>query len=123
MLTIVKKRIAPEVMVLEMAGSFVLGRPCQQVERHLEELLGEGVSVVVFDLALTGHVDSTGLGTIVNASRKLEAAGGQLRLAGASQGIESMARRTGISRRIPFYPTVEEALQGRPIAQPQRAQK
>ena len=123
MLTIAKKRIAPEVMVLELAGSLVLGRPCQQVERHIEELVSEGTTVVVLDLNLTGHVDSTGLGTIVNVSRKLEAGGGQLRVAGASTGIENMARRTGVSRLIPFYRTVEEAVEGRPVAQSQRAQK
>ena len=106
MLEIQKKELEPEIVVLSLVGRVTMGRPCQELEAAVEDLIGQKVHKIVLDL------DSTALGTIVTCSRKVKTAGGELRVAGAKGVVEEIARASNIPRIVSFHPNVEDAVAG-----------
>lgn len=66
---------------------------------------------IVLDMENTSYLSSGGLSVIVDAYKKAEKAGGRLVIARASEMIADLFEVVQIGKIIPFYPTVEEALQ------------
>jgi anti-anti-sigma factor len=111
-LTIDRKRIEPDIAVLEMKGRIVLGNDAMTVEWELAELMKENQKKVVFDLAGVTMVDSTGVGIIVMCYAKLKKSGGALRIAGVNGIVADTLRLTSVDKLIEFYPSMEEASAG-----------
>ncbi|WP_165495504.1 STAS domain-containing protein [Actinomadura roseirufa] len=65
---------------------------------------------VVLDLADLEFMDSNGLSVIVACYKSATAAGGSLALAAPAPLIRRTLEITGLHRRIPVHPTLEEAL-------------
>jgi anti-sigma B factor antagonist len=107
---IVKKKIAPGIVALEMKGSIYAGPDCRQINLEVESLIRDQDTRVVFDLTGICHVDSAGLGEMVRCLSRLKAAGGTLRLAGAHGMVEGVLKLTQINRAIAIYPTVSDAV-------------
>ncbi len=59
-LTLERKTIDPDIVVLEMTGRICLGSDCQKVEWTLAELLQQNQRKIIFDLSGVTVVDSTG---------------------------------------------------------------
>ena len=110
MLDIQKSVIDGDILVMAMVGRLALGRECQQVEWTVDELLAAGRPKVVVDLAALDYMDSTGIGILVTCCGRIEAAGGQMRLAAVNPKIADLLRVTKLSRVIGIYPTVAEAV-------------
>ncbi len=108
-LTVARKRMDPDIAVLEMNGRIVLGNDSKTVEWTLAELLKENQKKVVFDLSGVTVVDSTGVGIVVMCYAKLKKSGGGLRIAGASGMVEDTLRLTNVHNLIPFFPTAADA--------------
>jgi anti-sigma B factor antagonist len=108
-LTIERKDIAPDIVVLEMTGRIVLGNNARDVELQLAELLAAGSKKIVFDLQGVSMLDSTGVGILVVCQGKVTQAGGQLRIAGAAGVVEEILQMTSVQKLIPTYATVAEA--------------
>jgi len=115
-LKINRKKIEPDIAVLEMVGRIALGRDCQEVEWRLEDLLKENHKKVIFDLAGVNHMDSTGVGILVMCAGKLRKAGGELRVAGASGMVDQILKVTKVDQIVGFYPTTDAAAQGFEVA-------
>ena len=64
---------------------------------------------VVLDLSELDFIDSTGLGVLVGALRRVRGGGGDIRLASARSGIERVFVVTGLDRVFRLFPSVEEA--------------
>jgi anti-anti-sigma factor len=111
-LTIGRKKIEPDITVLEMNGRIVLGNDAKTVEWKLAELLKENQKKVVFDLGGVTGLDSTGVGIIVMCHAKLKKCGGALRIAGVNGIVEDTLRLTSVDKLIEFYPTAAEAAAG-----------
>ena len=72
-----------------------------------------GVTVVIADLTGTSFCDSAGLQQLIQASRKVAAAGAELRLAISPGGtVSRILELTGISQRLPVYFSAELAADG-----------
>jgi len=112
MLQIRKESVEPDIVILRLSGRIAMGRPCQEIECQIDELIRQKSAKVILDLGAVQRVDSTGLGTIVMCARKFKKAGGELRVAGAKGIVEEIANTSNIPRIIPFHATVEEALAG-----------
>jgi anti-sigma B factor antagonist len=107
-----KTTVEPDVVLVEVSGRLMLGRECQQVEWMLAELLSQQQKKVVFDLSKLEYLDSTGVGIIATCSGKLEASGGELRIACLQPKVEDVMRVTKLHRLMRFYSTVGDALDG-----------
>ena len=110
MLAIRKEAVSPDVTVLHLTGRIAMGRPCQDIEAQVDELIREKRLKLVLDLSEVQRVDSTGFGTIVTSAGKLKKAGGALHVAGAKGMVEEIAHTSNISRVVPFFSTVDEAV-------------
>jgi anti-sigma B factor antagonist len=110
MLDIQRTVIEPDILVMALAGRLALGRECQQVEWGVDELLAGGQPKVVFDLSRLDYMDSTGIGIIATCCGRIEAAGGQVRLAALNPKIEDLMRITKLNRVIGVSPSVAEAV-------------
>ena len=112
MLSVEKTRLEPDVTVLAVAGRISIGRSAQQLEWEMDELVKGNQNKVILDLAGVSHVDSTGIGIIVLCSGKLKAAGGELRVAGASGLVDQVLRLTKIDNIVRMFPTRADAAAG-----------
>jgi anti-sigma B factor antagonist len=106
-----RELVEPDIVVLRLAGRFVVGPECHQVEHAVDELLRNGRRKVVFDLAGVDHMDSTGVGTVVMCSAKLRKSGGALRLCGAWGTVEQLLKLTRVSQIVGSYATQATATQ------------
>ena len=77
-----------------------------------EEVMGrmaEGGMNVLFDLSKMVHIDSSGLGVLVQILQKVKADGGKVVLAALQSGPKIVFDITKVSRVFEIVPTVEDA--------------
>jgi anti-sigma B factor antagonist len=110
MLQIRKESIAPDIVVLHLIGRIAMGRPCQEIEANIDELIQQKALRVILDFSEVQRMDSTGFGTLVLCAGKFRKAGGDLRVAGAKGIVDEIAHTSNIPRIIPFYASVEQAV-------------
>ncbi|MGA2353933.1 MAG: STAS domain-containing protein [Terriglobales bacterium] len=109
MLEIQTKQVQPDIVVLELTGKITLGRQCKQLEWAVENLVGEGRKKLIFDFSGVTSVDSTGIGIIVMSAGQVKKAGGELRVAGATEHIEQVLKTTNIHQIIALHPSAAAA--------------
>lgn len=76
-----------------------------------EEIIGkmtDGTNVL-FDLSRMVHIDSSGLGVLVQVLQKAKAGGGRVILAALQQGPKIVFDITKVSRVFEIVPTVDDA--------------
>jgi len=82
------------------------------LREHLVALESTGATAVVVDLTNVSFIDSTALGVLVGAFRRLRNAGGVLRLVVTEPRIIKVLEITELVRVFPIFSTVDEALRG-----------
>jgi anti-sigma B factor antagonist len=75
----------------------------------LMEEIEHGHRRIVLDMSGVTFCDSTGLGVLIRVQQRAVAAGGWLRVAGASETVRRALEITNLDRLIPAYRTVAEA--------------
>ncbi len=90
-----QESIAPDIVVLHLTGRVSMGRPCQEIEAQIDELIRQKSTKLILDLSEVQRVDSTGFGTIVMCAGKFKKAGGDFRVAGAKGIVEEKRNRRG----------------------------
>ena len=68
----------------------------------LQPLIPPGIDEVVIDVSGLEFIDSTGLGVILGAMRRLREGGGQLRIAGAAGTVRRVLEITDLDKVIPL---------------------
>jgi len=109
-LTINRRQVDPDIIILEMNGRIVLGNDAKAIEWKVDELLKEGCKNLIFDLAGVTVLDSTGVGILVMCYARMRKTGGTLHIAGAQGMVEHTLRMTNVDRLLQLYPTVAAAL-------------
>jgi anti-sigma B factor antagonist len=108
-LTIERKQLPDGIAVLEMNGRIILGNSSRDVELKLAEVLVEQIRKIIFDLKGVTILDSTGIGILVVCQGKINKAGGQLRVAGASGFVEDTLKITSVDKLLQLFPSVADA--------------
>jgi anti-sigma B factor antagonist len=94
--------------VLEVGGEVdVYTAP--RLRERLIELVEAGARNVVVDLSRVEFLDSTGLGVLVGALKRLRAVGGSLGLVCAQERLLKIFRITALDRVFSLYDSVEAA--------------
>jgi anti-sigma B factor antagonist len=75
-------------------------------------MVGAGSKHVVVDLARVDFLDSTGLGVLVGARRRLENSGGSLSLVCPHERLLKIFRITGLDSIFDIHGSVEDATAG-----------
>jgi anti-anti-sigma factor len=97
------------VMTLTLEGELDLAT-ASKVREPLEREIESGTKRVVVDMLGCGFIDSTGLGVLLHAAKRLEESGGAMALVCVDDQIKRLLELTMIDRTIPVFATREEAL-------------
>jgi len=101
-------RTVAEHTVLEVGGEVdVYTAP--RLRERLVELVDAGARNVVVDLGGVEFLDSTGLGVLVGAMKRLRVANGRFGLVCAKESLLKIFRITALDQVFPIYPTIEAA--------------
>jgi anti-sigma B factor antagonist len=104
-------RTVGDQKVLEVAGEIdVYTAP--QLRERLVELVESGARRVVVDLGRVEFLDSTGLGVLVGALKRLRGVGGELSLVCAQERLLKIFRITGLDRVFTLHESVDAATKG-----------
>ncbi len=108
-------RSVSDHVVLEVGGEIdVYTAP--RLRERLIELVGAGQKHVVVDLGRVDFLDSTGLGVLVGAHRRLRAGDGSLSLVCPHDRLLKIFRITGLDSVFDIHRSVDDATTGGPAA-------
>ncbi len=82
-----------------------------RIHRTLVELSDERPERMILDLTGVGYMDSSGVGTLVDIYRRVQAYGGRLMLSGMQDKVRSVFEITQLDQFFVMHETVDEALQ------------
>lgn len=82
------------------------------LRERLLELINGGAHRLVVDLSRVDFLDSTGLGVLVGALKRLRTSGGVLALVCPKESLLKIFRITALDRVFPLYDSVEAATAG-----------
>jgi anti-sigma B factor antagonist len=99
----------PGVTVLQVKGSVDL-TTAPALRERLVELMANGNLCIVADLLETDFLDSTGLGALVGALKRLRSRDGEMRLVCKDGHVRKVFTITKLDRVFPIYATLDEAL-------------
>jgi anti-sigma B factor antagonist len=94
--------------VLHLEGTCDLAS-APKFKEVLTGLRPPGVKSIVIDVSGLEFVDSTGLGLMLGALRRLRESGGTLKIAGAHGAVLRVLEVTDLDKVIPLFPDVETA--------------
>jgi anti-anti-sigma factor len=106
---ITHQEIAPGKVVIALAGKLMVGHDGEPIVPLVEDLLREGKRIIIFDLSTVTVIDSTGIGRFIASYNKITAAGGEMRMAGATGHILQSFRVSLLDQVFPFFSNVEDA--------------
>lgn len=98
-----------QVTVVEVAGQLIVGNR-QELKRMILAEIDAGTRRFVVDFALTGYIDSSGLGILVSLSKKIREVDGQLRLASLNEDLRTLFELTKLHTLFQICGSLEEAL-------------
>src|SRR5450756_1983109 len=84
--------------------------PAPMLREELAALIGAEHANLIVDLAEVSFMDSTGLGVLVGALKKIRTLGGELRLVIDQEKVLKVFRITALTQVFPIYATLDEAL-------------
>jgi anti-sigma B factor antagonist len=103
-----------QTVALQLVGDVDL-HTAPQLREHLTRVIDRGATLVVVDLDEVTFIDSTTLGVLLGAGKRLRPRGGQLRIAVSVPSIRKIFEITLLDRIFQLYDSREEAL-GKPSA-------
>jgi anti-sigma B factor antagonist len=97
------------IVVVGVDGQLIVGNR-QELKQKVLDAIDAGARKFVVDFTRTGYIDSSGLGVLVSLSKKIREAGGELRLAGLNEDLQTLFELTKLDTLFSITKTPEEAL-------------
>lgn len=97
-------------VVLAFKGNVMGGPDAVSLNEKLHELIEEEKTNIVVDLGKVKFMNSSGLGMLIGALTTMRKAGGDLRIANATDKIESLLVITKLITVFKHYETLDEAV-------------
>jgi anti-sigma B factor antagonist len=105
------RRIGNDTHVVTVAGEIDLFT-APDFKQHVSAPIDSGVSHVVVDLTKTTFIDSSSLGVLIGAHRRLKLRGGSLAIVCDNEAIVKTFRITGLDGVFTLVPTIDDASDG-----------
>lgn len=99
-----------EAVVIELKGNVMGGPEAQEFSDLLHKLLDEGKKNIIIDLAETKFMNSSGLGMLISGYTTVKNRGGVMKLANATEKIESLLVITKLITIFEHFTSVDEAV-------------
>jgi anti-sigma B factor antagonist len=106
---VIRMQAFPDFTVVRLDGELDIASG-ETATRQLFELMDQGVIHLVVDLSRLTFCDASGLGSLIKVRNRLADREGWLRLAAASPQMVRIIRLSGLSRTLPCFPSVTDAL-------------
>ena len=106
----IKEKETDGVTVLVLSGRVVLGEESNQLRTKLKDLLGQGKTRLVLDLAEVKYIDSAGLGTLVAGYTSAQNQGAGIKLANLTKKFDEQLHITKLVTVFDVYESVAEAV-------------
>ncbi len=97
-------------VIIELKGNVMGGPDAVNLNEKLHELIDQGKKNVVVNLSKVKFMNSSGLGMLIGGLTTLRKAGGDLRIANASDKIESLLMVTKLITVFKHFRSVDEAV-------------
>lgn len=98
-------------VVLEFKGNVMGGPDAVSLNEKLHELIEKDQTNVVVDLSKVKFMNSSGLGMLIGGLTTMRKAGGDLRIANATDKIESLLVVTKLITVFKHYKSLDEAVE------------
>jgi anti-sigma B factor antagonist len=109
--TIEDRRAGDEMHVVSVRGEIDLFT-APDFKRHVSGPIDEGISHVVVDLTDTTFIDSSSLGVLIGAHRRLKLRGGSLIIVCDNESISKTFRITGLDGVFTLVASIDDAVNG-----------
>src|SRR5262249_44025745 len=98
------------VASLDMRGKFIKGQGGFQLQMLVDKVVQAGTSKILLNLTEVPIIDSMGIGEIVRAFKRVQEAGGTLKLVGVTDRVYGALKITQLLDLIESFTTEEEAV-------------
>jgi anti-sigma B factor antagonist len=105
------RRIGDDTHVVAVTGEIDLFT-APDFKRHVSAPIDSGVGHVVVDLSNTTFIDSSSLGVLIGAHRRLKLRGGSLTIVCDNEAITKTFRITGLDGVFTLVPKLDDAVNG-----------
>ena len=95
---------------LDMRGKFIKGQGGFQLQMLVDKVLQAGTSKILLNLTEVPIMDSMGIGEIVRAFKRVQEAGGTLKLVGVTDRVYGALKITQLLDLIESFDTEESAV-------------
>jgi anti-sigma B factor antagonist len=99
------------VTVVKMEGNMLGGPEASELNSALHKLLDAKKKNIIVDLSDVTLMNSSGLGMIIGAVTTMRNAGGNLKIAAATEKVEQVFKMTKVSNVIELHDTVKGAVE------------
>ncbi len=97
-------------VVMEIKGNIMGGPEAGELNELLHKLIDEGKKNVIIDLSDVKFMNSSGLGMLISAYTTMKNGGGNLKLANATEKINSLLLITKLVTIFENFDSVDEAV-------------
>jgi anti-sigma B factor antagonist len=97
------------VCTLKLKGKLLCGEPVGQFEGAFHNALSSGHIFLILDLEAVPFVDSSGIGSLVNALRTSAKAGGGVKLVKPADFVHKMLKMVGVYDLFEVFDSEEDA--------------
>ena len=105
-----KEKETNGVTILVLSGRVVLGEESNQLRTKLKDLLGQGKTRLVLDLADVKYIDSAGLGTLVAGYTSAQNQGAGIKLANLTKKFDEQLHITKLVTVFDVFGSVADAV-------------
>jgi anti-sigma B factor antagonist len=109
-----EQQVLPGTMVFDVLGDADL-RSASELRERLRTAIDGGATVLVLDMSETTLVDSTALGVLLGAMKRLREHDGQIRLVVPRAEIRRVFEITMLDKIFPLFDTRTEAIAGETV--------
>lgn len=106
----VKEKMEGDIGILTVSGKLMGGDETREIHQKVKTLIGEDIKKVIIDLSKVKWLNSQGLGMLISCLSSITNAGGALKIAGATEKVNSLFMITKLITVFDSFKTVDEAV-------------
>jgi anti-sigma B factor antagonist len=106
----VKEKIQGDVAILVISGKLMGGEETKEVHEKVKSLLADGLKKIVIDLSKVKWLNSSGLGILISCLTSITNGGGKLKIAGATEKVNSLLMITKLITVFDSYESADRAV-------------
>ncbi len=106
----VEREDFPQYSLLKFEGPILIGESSGKFYTILNEMMDEGIQVVLLDFTKVNYIDSTGIGELVGFLDRFQKEKGRIALINPQDRVMQLLKIAGLDHVFTIYPDVETAV-------------